>query len=1724
MKENRLNKLGALFMMMILIVNMLPINAFAVIDDDGYAEPQLIKDERVIKVVYLDKKSTSSIHYQTEGFIFHLHDDNGEAYTTENSVYTQMGFDEVYTSDLGNGYIETTFTINAKSLDKILRKINYYQSGQDHFYMSPIMGVYSGSGKLLGTYYTQSDMLASQNWADPSGIRSRYDNPIYWNVQYKYEVEYKGVFGEFSETIDSYLGQSGQSLLHTFPSEYRELQYYGYQIEYLDENGNHVVTPMSSSSENMASFSYPNTDVKIVGYYKQPDVEEEPTPSGEIVADADGSTEVRAGDMVYLFGDKSYSTNGEITSYDWWSPNASFKPVSSVHSGTWFPSSATGYQIVRLTVTDETDASDDDIHRVYIMPPWVKGEFEASTAKINRTLTLTSTFDEPDMYPVNRFSWVFNKRYLTNESLNQKEVHVLPREVGKMNVSLTGSNGYSEDTILKEINVAPDLPPVADFEYEPVQYRNPYNNNKGEIIFKNHSVSNDGDYIKNIKIYYRHDTDNSYEDDVKNNRGNDAIYDGEWTLGYDGPSTDKIVVEVDKLGHYELKAQVTEGYDNTIPELLEDDDYLKTWQKDIFVEVDNKAPETTLEVDKIKKATIGIAVPSNLNIDEYQQYVDDILKPQLLEQNIEADVQLLDYTENYPISSAPFIYAYAPSDYYDGYSSYWSSATGTSVSYRVSDGRISTSATYLSLDNRSSYYYYPYDMDYETDDDGDYHVDRYYEGEFGYKTPRGSGHFKLTTLANYMVSALNTTKNEGDTDTYKIEYTGREYWYYRSEVYANIASKMSLQGILKNGSVIFYASAYNWNQSKSLNGYVTFNPNYRNFQMSTDEEIQELGTLRMTFGENYDYTKTYSVGGYPRSVQTGQWSWGTEGEHVFNFNGSEIFNSGRVYPYYSYDMSCHFNKFIDNKEISRTIKERFKWGDDENKYLLVFNNLNLKHYPSQDFVNLSGEKDIDLLMYGNPIGKSLFDTFVGEEHGVNGSVMDFKKNDVKSMIEDAAHYIEMDMFEDHGQTIYATPDDELKFKTQTVDYERDPLTQEGVLFETFDKNYFENPTGIFDKLNEIINTEDVQTHYDATGKYTLFGQSKDEATREPLFEDYNKFSVKTDESISKLFIHRKPIADFDIAVFSRTPLIKDNSYDIDHESEAEKGIIERQWKWKFDKEDLWHTSKPTAESLTGISGDQLTVGLRVKDKEYTWSDWALKTVIPERYSAGVTGTIDSPVPSGAIITLKDIMTTTGLNTPSTSYYHKSVESKFVVNGSFYSQYGRAKAYEYSNESLKKDSTSKRPYDDLFYQWDDYTLKLPDDIRDGQYKVRLTFNYGYTNRWSGGSSSGNRSVSKDIPFTVKTPIDVTGDLPDEVKLTKNFTATAETNQYADKVTLTLFSGTTYQRTPVQMNFVKEENGKKYWQVTTAVEASEAPEGDYVGKFTAYTKSGKTAVDTDAYTYIINIPPKVNFTTYDPADPLYVGQTLTYTVLPTDDNDPEVDLDYYVKKPGDTFKKVKTYQQVTQGQAFVLDGVLLDREGDYEFKVIATDPFGDTGECLSTLTVKPRGIRNMTIEGAWNHWRGQINLYGDRMSMMPHRFLSYEKVYITVTTDAIPDKVEIDFSPDLEAMTYTDKFGNVYHYEDDIYETVNFPMVLKCVSKDLEADTSTWKGEYILPLADSTLDFDDVRKYPSYWLKGETYYTDTYEEDGDVIYKAHKSIDDLEITGNIYDLIEIQPSYH
>ncbi len=151
-----------------------------------------------------------------------------------------------------------------------------------------------------------------------------------------------------------------------------------------------------------------------------------------------------------------------------------------------------------------------------------------------------------------------------------------------------------------------------------------------------------------------------------------------------------------------------------------------------------------------------------------------------------------------------------------------------------------------------------------------------------------------------------------------------------------------------------------------------------------------------------------------------------------------------------------------------------------------------------------------------------------------------------------------------------------------------------------------------------------------------------------------------------------------------------------------------------------------------------------------------------------------------------------------------------------------------------------------------------------------------------------------------------------------------------------------------------------------------------------------------------------------------------------------------------------------------------------------------------------VLNLRLVGSWNHWDSQ-----------PHRFLALEEVKLEIWILGIADRAVIRLSPQLEAMTYTNSSGHTYNYSDDFFGyEVKFPE-----DSTLSPKTEFWvftefDWNYALPMCDETIGWDNSRNSTPYVMQ-----ITIFDKSGNSI---EHTIDDIDITGNIYELLYPQPA--
>jgi hypothetical protein len=254
-------------------------------------------------------------------------------------------------------------------------------------------------------------------------------------------------------------------------------------------------------------------------------------------------------------------------------------------------------------------------------------------------------------------------------------------------------------------------------------------------------------------------------------------------------------------------------------------------------------------------------------------------------------------------------------------------------------------------------------------------------------------------------------------------------------------------------------------------------------------------------------------------------------------------------------------------------------------------------------------------------------------------------------------------------------------------------------------------------------------------------------------------------------------------------------------------------------------------------------------------------------------------------------------------------------------------------------------------------------------------------------------------------------------------------------------------------------------------------------------------------IDNSTPEIAFISVIP-DPAIEGDQPTVMLMPRDVDGDTLTLLLTVDHHERSHHFEQALEHVLPGNPISLKLSEPLKAGTYTLKALVSDGHGAQESATRQLTVELPGLMEVSVTGQWNHWRGQTDRQGRLMASNPLRFLAYEMLTVEVMVGGKPDAVTLRLSPELEAMTFVDKNGRVYYYDEAFSDRPEFPLVLKPVG------ANKYSGSYRLPLASSTLSWSDARLRSPYWIEVTAAWGNRSEK-----YR----IEGIELTGNVYDLI-------
>ena len=188
--------------------------------------------------------------------------------------------------------------------------------------------------------------------------------------------------------------------------------------------------------------------------------------------------------------------------------------------------------------------------------------------------------------------------------------------------------------------------------------------------------------------------------------------------------------------------------------------------------------------------------------------------------------------------------------------------------------------------------------------------------------------------------------------------------------------------------------------------------------------------------------------------------------------------------------------------------------------------------------------------------------------------------------------------------MYVVLGDDIKYESAYDDYESDPEYSRKWII-SHDPYYFDNSMGLSQYHNPTGFTTNPPAKLDKVGKYAMNLKACDNPKADNRFDNYRLWSLG-DQNLT-VYVHRKPIALQRISVTNNgngtftVKALDAGSYDPDHTSRADKGIAEREWRWRKSTETIWHLGNMDEGNCT--TDMSYVTQLRVKDLEGVWSDY-----------------------------------------------------------------------------------------------------------------------------------------------------------------------------------------------------------------------------------------------------------------------------------------------------------------------------------------------------------------------------------------------------------------------------------------------------------------------------------------------------------------------------------------
>ncbi|SHJ36439.1 hypothetical protein [Lutispora thermophila] len=1417
---------------------------------------------------------------------------------------------------------------------------------------------------------------------------------------------------------------------------------------------------------------------------------------------------VYAGEEFHVSGKRSYDRDGFIAGYQWEYDNEyTGCTLSDKKEGyIWFDYMNNGR--IELTVRDNKGATDTARHYVDILPPIPVARITPSgKLKVNRKVTISAANSwSPRHYPIdhNRNEWKFSIPDMKYKGIFSGESKdVLFKQPGSKEFYLKVWNTYSDPTVLNgfsgeitdDFNIQPDLAPVADFSVPSVVLRDPKNENKATLILKNMSKSLDGDVIGKTVMFYAYDSNNDgkfdnetwyYCTDGKTWQPVGMPYDkiktdfDIYTRGASNPEKFELVVDRNSVGKYKFEAMTMEDIpeEETIKEFLSPSDYLRADtfsskpESEKICDVRNIAPTIDFEVKKIIPVDLVVVTDYIQDYDNLLSAIE-VFRSKALPFDVEPKIHIV--TEKKENVGTRKVDKYIWSRYINiningpAYNSYYNFHFNTNIklgleSIELFDGEEEfpdrSKYTYKidnwyisSYDNKSGSITYHYiHVDYSV----------YYNGQFQkYESKEiNFAHGQYFNGLGTFFENYNDLKVTFDTSQTKTFVKAEEPFSSQRRPFNTIdvdrIKSLNIDGD-SNKYILFCVDNY-YNVVEidtALKDYLNLN-NFGIYIVASDKVLKE-------------------------TVLTGPW------DDIYYVNGKKAYLQGN--KLYQYE-----GKLL--KEIPLVGRNEPIANDS---ITISMHDFGERYWYSRSDEAIKSEK-----LYENKYNVTV--EIINGKVTVEGNTRKTTIDNVKALYKIGDYYI---IERTNGDIYYF-------YRYVAVSF------NDMILYQSMglsDVQKLEGAKGV--KATYTISYTKEYDHY-----YKIYCPTIPAVNSYLVDSRNNLFEATSRGSFTSMFYHEN-----------------DAYYYICNSTSGNGGFTKI-------KSGGFIDFKPVKESFTGSYIDKY-----YNRKEYTYNEIKIEYITSSELRKKIPTDLDIDMNSDRdfISLAKLISGSLKGNTYGAKEYQKALDD--ILND-ISGLRGASATYLLLNEKIKYE-----------IQYSDYESD-PENIRIWKYNHDP---YYFENSMGLDPKSGKEITEPITSFSKVGKFEATlktQDRPKDNALFKNYwmwSAEKKANIYVHRKPIALIKlnitpngryfrieaidGGSYdldhESRPDKGIVAREWKWKELYddtwknerlnksdcskdstyQVALRVKDLEGVWSDWtietvdnkqppVAKFdimkNPITNLELPQIIDSSYAIMSNltywhwIVKKIN----DNGTIGAILQDVKVTKSNTGPGGCDTTLDLTRTNPG--VGRYRIYLRVKADNGLWSDG--------------GTDAAPNISKMFyRDLTVNQAlDIRDISISGRWNHFRGWTDKFGVYKGVMkdvtyvdergktcyPYRFLSYEKIDISIKLEGYVDKVIIDFPDGLDRMTYTDKLGYTYSYREDVGYMVSFPYEIE-IDPTLKDPEISWS--YILPLVDSTVTWNNIRVKQPYTIR-ITAIKGTYE----VI--QEKKID---ITGNVDDLIFIQP---